>query len=71
MMQLILIVLTERKEMIRYCESIGYGGTTLSNVISNDLMHVSVPAKNRQIIPSIWAFHIIPITWAFHFTPNT
>jgi hypothetical protein len=26
-MQLVLIVLTKRKEMIRYCESFGYGGT--------------------------------------------
>jgi hypothetical protein len=28
MMQLVLIVLTERKEMICYYESFGYGGTS-------------------------------------------
>jgi hypothetical protein len=70
-MQLILIILTKRKETIRYCESFGYGGTMLSNIVANDLTHVRVPAKNGQIIPIIWAFHIISITWAFHFFPNT
>jgi hypothetical protein len=70
-MQLILIILTKRKEAIHYCESFGYGGTTLSNIVTNDLTHVSVPVENRQIIPNIWAFHIIPITLAFHFIPNT
>jgi hypothetical protein len=42
MMQLVLIVLTKRKEMVRYCETFGYGGTTLSNIVANDLTHVSV-----------------------------
>jgi hypothetical protein len=46
MMQLVLINLTKRKEMIRYCETFGYGGTTLSNIIANDLMHVSVPTED-------------------------
>jgi hypothetical protein len=69
MMQHVLIILTKRKEMIRYYESFGYGGTTLSNIIANNLMHVSVPAENGQVIPIIWAFHIIPIIWAFHFIP--
>jgi hypothetical protein len=46
MMQLVLIVLTKRKEMIRYCEPFGYGGTMLSNIIANDLTHVSVPAED-------------------------
>jgi hypothetical protein len=45
MMQLILIILTKRKEMIHYCKSFGYGGTTLSNIVANDLTHVSVPAE--------------------------
>jgi hypothetical protein len=71
MLQLVLIILTKRKEMIRYCKSFGYGGTTLSYIVANDLTHVSVLAENRQIIFNIWAFHIIPITWAFHFIPNT
>jgi hypothetical protein len=57
--------------MICYCESFRYDGTTLSNIIANDLTHVSVPAENRQIIPNIWAFHPIPIIWAFHLIPNT
>jgi hypothetical protein len=46
MMQLILIVLTKRKETIHYCESFGYGGTTLPNIVANDLMYVSVPIEN-------------------------
>jgi hypothetical protein len=46
MMQLVLIVLTKRKEMIRYCESLGYSSTTLSNIIANNLTLVSVPAEN-------------------------
>jgi hypothetical protein len=69
-MQLDLIVLTKRKEMICYCESFGYGGTTLSNIVANDLTHISVPTE-IDIIPIIWAFHIIPITWAFHIIPIT
>jgi hypothetical protein len=44
-MQLILIVLTKRKEMIRYCETFRYGGITLSNIVANNLTYVSVPAK--------------------------
>jgi hypothetical protein len=51
MMQLILIILTKRKEMICYCESFGYGGTTLSHIITNDLTHVSVSAEEGSIIP--------------------
>jgi hypothetical protein len=46
MMQLILIILTKRKEMIRYCESFRYGGTTLSNIITNNLTHISVHAED-------------------------
>jgi hypothetical protein len=46
MMQLVLIVLTKRKEMVHYCETFGYGGTTLSNIVANDLMHVSVPVED-------------------------
>jgi hypothetical protein len=46
MMQLILIVLTKRKQPIRYCKTFGYGGTILSNIIANDLTHVSVPVKD-------------------------
>jgi hypothetical protein len=51
MMQLVLIVLTKRKETIHYCKSFGYGGTTLSNIIVKDLMHVSVPAKIDKTCP--------------------
>jgi hypothetical protein len=46
MMHLILIILSKRKEMICYCESFGYGGTTLSNIVANDLMHISVPTED-------------------------
>jgi hypothetical protein len=70
-MQLILIFLTKRKEMICYRESFGYGGTMLSHIVANDLTHVRVHVENRQIIPNIWVFHIIPIIWAFHFISNT
>jgi hypothetical protein len=44
-MQLVLIILTERKEIIRYSETFGYGGTTLSNIVTNNLTYVSVPAE--------------------------
>jgi hypothetical protein len=46
MMQLDLIILTKRKETIRYCEMFGYGGTTLSNIVANNLSHVSVPTED-------------------------
>jgi hypothetical protein len=44
-MQFILIILTKRKGMICYYETFGYGGTMLSNIIANDLTHVSVPVE--------------------------
>jgi hypothetical protein len=50
MIQLVLIILTKRKEMICYCESFGYGGTTLSNIVTNDLTHVGVPTENGSNI---------------------
>jgi hypothetical protein len=46
MMQLVLIVLTERKETIHYCESFGFGGTTLSNIVANNLTQVSIPVED-------------------------
>jgi hypothetical protein len=46
MMQLILIILTKRKETIRYCESFGYGGTSALTIVTIDLTHVSVPVEN-------------------------
>jgi hypothetical protein len=49
MMQLILIVLTKREETIRYYES--FGGTTLLNIVANDLTCVSVPAEEDQSSP--------------------
>jgi hypothetical protein len=45
-MQLVLIALTKRKEMICYYKSFGYGGRMLSNIIANDLTHVSVPIED-------------------------
>jgi hypothetical protein len=51
MMQLVLIVLAKRKERIRYCETSEYGGTMLSNIITNNLTYVSVPAEEGSIIP--------------------
>jgi hypothetical protein len=58
-MQLILIILTKRKEMIHYCESFGYGGTTLSKIITNDLSMLVYLQKKDESSPS-WAFHFIP-----------
>jgi hypothetical protein len=46
MMQLVLIILTKRKEMIHYCKTFEYGGTTLSNIVTNDLTHLSVPVED-------------------------
>jgi hypothetical protein len=46
MMQLILIILTKRKETIRYCESFGYDGKGSLTNISIVLMKVSVPVKD-------------------------
>jgi hypothetical protein len=44
-MQLELTNVTKTKEMIRYCESLRYGGQITLNNITIDLTHVSVPAK--------------------------
>jgi hypothetical protein len=44
-MQLILIILTKTIRNDSR-ESFGYGGTTLSNIVANDLTHVSVHAKD-------------------------
>jgi hypothetical protein len=51
MMQLILIILTKRKEMIRYCESFGYGGKCALNKRFYRSNGVSVPTKNGSNIP--------------------
>jgi hypothetical protein len=50
-MQLVLIILTKRKEAIRYCESFGYSGIMLSNIIANDLTHGSVPVEDGYNMP--------------------
>jgi hypothetical protein len=47
MMQLILIILTKRKEMIRYFESFGYGGKCALNKHFYHSNGVTVPAKKR------------------------
>jgi hypothetical protein len=46
-----LTILNKPKEMIRYCKSFSYGGVTLSNIVANNLTHVSVPIENGKIIP--------------------
>jgi hypothetical protein len=51
MMQLILIILTKKEETIRYCETFRYSGTTLSNIVANDLTHVSVPIEDGSNMP--------------------
>jgi hypothetical protein len=50
MMQLVLIILTKRKEMIRYCESFGYGGKCVLNKRFYRSNRVSVPAENGSNI---------------------
>jgi hypothetical protein len=75
MMQLVLIVLTKRKEMIRCCELFGYDGPTLSNIVANDLTHVNVPVEEGSIIPVMGISHRphhglftnIPFTYHWYF----
>jgi hypothetical protein len=50
MMQLILIILTKRKEMICYCESFGYGGKCALDKCFYRSNGVSVPVENRSNI---------------------
>jgi hypothetical protein len=45
MMQLVLIVLTKRKETIGYCVRVRWHNAL--NIIANKLTHVSVPAEDR------------------------
>jgi hypothetical protein len=40
-----LTILSKTKEIIRYCESFGYGGKNALTNVSNDLTYVSVPAE--------------------------
>jgi hypothetical protein len=70
MMQLDLIVLTKRKEMIRYCESFRYGGTMLSNIVANDLTHISVPALIDKSFPSYGHFTSSPSHGHFTSSPT-
>jgi hypothetical protein len=50
-MQLILIVLTKRKETIRYCESFGYGDKSALDKHFYHSNGVTVPAEEGSIIP--------------------
>jgi hypothetical protein len=51
MMQLILIMLTKRKEPIRYCKSFGYGGKCGLDKCFYRSNGVSVPTENGSNIP--------------------
>jgi hypothetical protein len=51
MMQLVLIILTKRKEMIIYCESFRYGGKCTLNKRFYRSNGVSVPVENGSNIP--------------------
>jgi hypothetical protein len=51
MMQLVLIILTKRKEMILYCESFGYGGKCTLNKHFYRSNGVSVLVENGSNIP--------------------
>jgi hypothetical protein len=57
MMQLVLIVLTERKETICYCESFGYGGKGVLDKGFYRSNGVSVPIENGTNI-SIMGFSL-------------
>jgi hypothetical protein len=56
-MQLVLIVLTKRKEMIRYCESFGYGGKCALDKRFFRSNGVSVPTEEGSIIPIMGISH--------------
>jgi hypothetical protein len=58
MMQLVLIVLTKRKEMIRYCESFRYGDKYALNKCFYRSNGVSVTTENKSNIP-IMGFSLI------------
>jgi hypothetical protein len=51
MMQLVIIVLSKRKEMIHYCESFGYGGKCTLDKRFYHSNGVSVPVENGSNIP--------------------
>jgi hypothetical protein len=55
-MQLDLTILTKRKEMIRYCESFGYGGKCALDKHFYRSNGVSILAEKGSNIPS-WDFH--------------
>jgi hypothetical protein len=57
-MQFIIIILAKRKEMIRYCESFGYGGKCALNKYFYRSNGVTVPAENGSNIP-IMGFSLI------------
>jgi hypothetical protein len=50
MMQLVLIMLTKRKELIRYCESVRYGGKCALDKHFYRFNVFSVPAENGSNI---------------------
>jgi hypothetical protein len=56
-MQLILIVLIKRKEMIRYYESFGYSGKCALDKCFYHSNGVSVPAEEVSIIPIMGISH--------------
>jgi hypothetical protein len=57
MMQLVLIILTKRKEMICYCESLGYGGKCALDKCFYHSNGVSVPVEEGLIIPIMGISH--------------
>jgi hypothetical protein len=57
MMQLVLIFLTKRKEMILYCQSFGYGDQCTFNKRFYRSNRVSIPAEEGSIIPIMGISH--------------
>jgi hypothetical protein len=60
MIQLVLTVLTKRKETIRYCESFGYDGKCALNKYFYHSNGVSISVENRSNIP-IMGFSLISL----------
>jgi hypothetical protein len=69
MIQLVLIILTKRKEMIHYCESFRYGDKCALNKHFYHSNGVSVPVENGSNIP-IMGFSITsPYNGLFKLSP--
>jgi hypothetical protein len=65
-----LYVLTERKKMIHYCKSFGYGGQGALDKRFYHSNEVSVPAENRSNIPIMGFSLTSPYNGLFKSSPS-